>query len=185
MIYKYKVSICAIFQNEAIFLREWIEFHRLVGVDHFYLINDRSQDQYLEILRPYIQKGLVDLFECQVTMCQDLGLHLNKQVQEYNRLLPQIQLESKWVIAMDLDEFFYCVDKTDIREFVDRYSEKEIGAIYIFWQMFGTSHLTEIPPDQLLIESLTSCAEEQYAYNKYGKSLIKTSHCLQLGIQFF
>ena len=34
---QYKVSIGAIFKNEALYLKEWIEFHRIVGVEHFYL----------------------------------------------------------------------------------------------------------------------------------------------------
>ena len=36
---KYKLSICAIFKNEANYLKEWIEYHRMVGVEHFYLYN--------------------------------------------------------------------------------------------------------------------------------------------------
>ena len=31
------LSICAIYRDEAPYLVEWIEFHRLVGVEHFYL----------------------------------------------------------------------------------------------------------------------------------------------------
>ena len=27
------LSVCAIFRNEAPYLREWIEFHRIIGVD--------------------------------------------------------------------------------------------------------------------------------------------------------
>ena len=37
---KHQLSICAIFKNEAKFLKEWIEYHRLVGVDHFYLYDE-------------------------------------------------------------------------------------------------------------------------------------------------
>ncbi len=43
------------------FLREWIEFHILVGVEHFYLYNNFSEDNYLEVLQPYIESGIVTL----------------------------------------------------------------------------------------------------------------------------
>jgi len=43
---KFHVSICAIFKNEAPYLREWIEFHRIVGIDHFYMYNNRSDDDF-------------------------------------------------------------------------------------------------------------------------------------------
>jgi hypothetical protein len=31
------VSIAAIFKDEAHYLREWIEFHNMLGVEHFFL----------------------------------------------------------------------------------------------------------------------------------------------------
>ncbi len=34
---KFNVSLCAIFKDEADYLKEWIEFHRIVGVEHFYM----------------------------------------------------------------------------------------------------------------------------------------------------
>ncbi len=58
---KHYVSICAIFRDEAPFLEEWIEYHRMIGVEHFYLYNHLSADHYYEVLRPYIQEGIVEL----------------------------------------------------------------------------------------------------------------------------
>src|SRR4051794_11337491 len=52
--YQYDFTVCAIFQNEAKYLKEWIEYHRLVGAQHFYLYNNRSTDHYMDILQPYI-----------------------------------------------------------------------------------------------------------------------------------
>ena len=58
---QYKVSIGAIFKNEALYLKEWIEFHRIVGVEHFYLYNNNSDDNYREVLEPYIKRNIVTL----------------------------------------------------------------------------------------------------------------------------
>ena len=33
---KYTVAVCAIFKNESVFLKEWLEYHLLIGVEHFY-----------------------------------------------------------------------------------------------------------------------------------------------------
>ena len=30
---KYRISLCGIFKNEASFLKEWIEFHEMIGVE--------------------------------------------------------------------------------------------------------------------------------------------------------
>lgn len=60
---KYMVSFCLIFKNEAPFLKEWLDFHLTVGVDHFYLYNNNSDDNFREILEPYIGLGIVTLIE--------------------------------------------------------------------------------------------------------------------------
>ena len=53
---KYFFSIGAIFKNESHILKEWVEHYLFHGVDHMFLINDKSTDNYLEILEPYINE---------------------------------------------------------------------------------------------------------------------------------
>src|SRR5207248_10986601 len=57
------LAICAIFKNEAPYLREWIEFHRLVGVSHFYLYRNGSTDDWEPVLRPYIGDGIATIVD--------------------------------------------------------------------------------------------------------------------------
>ena len=47
--YKYEVAICLIFKNEAAYLKEWIEYHRLLGVERFYFYDNESNDNTKEI----------------------------------------------------------------------------------------------------------------------------------------
>ena len=52
---KYSVSLCLIFKNEAPFLKEWLDYHLTVGVDHFYLYNNNSDDDFMrEIGRAHV-----------------------------------------------------------------------------------------------------------------------------------
>lgn len=60
---KYRISLCLIFKNEAPFLKEWLDYHLTVGIDHFYLYNNNSDDNFKDILQPYIEKGLVTLVD--------------------------------------------------------------------------------------------------------------------------
>ena len=53
------LSVCAIYRDEAPYLREWIEFHRLVGVERFFLYDNRSADDHREVLAPYVASGIV------------------------------------------------------------------------------------------------------------------------------
>ena len=60
---KYRVSLCLIFKNEAPFLKEWLDYHLTVGVEHFYLYNNSSDDDFKRVLEPYIKKGTVALID--------------------------------------------------------------------------------------------------------------------------
>ena len=53
--------MCALFKNEGRYLREWLEYHRLVGVDYFYLYDNGSRDRSVQVLQPYIREGLITL----------------------------------------------------------------------------------------------------------------------------
>src|SRR5690349_21892895 len=57
--YKYEVCILAIFQDEADYLKEWIDYHRTIGVDHFVLLNHYSNDNYKEVLQPYVDDKII------------------------------------------------------------------------------------------------------------------------------
>ena len=41
-----ELAVCAIFRDEAQYLDEWLTFHHGVGVERFFLYNDRSTDDY-------------------------------------------------------------------------------------------------------------------------------------------
>jgi glycosyltransferase involved in cell wall biosynthesis len=60
----YNLSVGAIFKNESHSIREWIEHYIYRDVEHFYLIDDSSTDNTVEIIKPYISVayfGLISL----------------------------------------------------------------------------------------------------------------------------
>ena len=60
---KHFLSVCAIFKNEGRFLKEWLDYYLLAGVDHFYLYDNGSDDDGVAVLKPYVDKGLVTLID--------------------------------------------------------------------------------------------------------------------------
>ena len=49
-IYKYQTTLVLIFKDEAPFLQEWLTYHLTLGIDHFYLYQNNSTDNYMEVL---------------------------------------------------------------------------------------------------------------------------------------
>lgn len=169
-----KLSICAIFRNEALYLKEWIEYHKLVGVEHFSLYNNESDDAYLQVLRPYIQQGevtLIDWPDRHVDKWQNnkFAWVYSTQVAAYEHAFKHAK--SKWVAAIDIDEFIVPMKAPRITQILDKY-EKHPG-IEISWRIYGTSDLEEIPSDKLMIEALNKRSHPEYPLNGRYKTIAK------------
>ncbi len=119
---KYNVSICVLFRNEAKNIKEWIEYHRLIGVDHFYLYDNGSSDSFIKEIRPYINKKMVTLVQWPVFIEKALGPDLFKwvlgvQIPAYeNALHMYAKRDSKWMVFLDIDEFLIPVKHGSIGE---------------------------------------------------------------------
>lgn len=161
--YKQELAICSIFQNEARFFKEWLEFHKLVGVQHFYLYNNNSTDNYKEILAPYIQKGEIDVYDWPET---DHGL--KAQLSAFNDCLTRTRNKVKWVAFLDLDEFLFPVSDFDLKDVLKEF--EECAQVSVNWFMFGTSNIAKIPDNALMIECLTKCDPKG---NKHVKSIVR------------
>eukprot|EP01026_Neomeris_dumetosa_P053427 TRINITY_DN476_c0_g1_i9.p1 TRINITY_DN476_c0_g1~~TRINITY_DN476_c0_g1_i9.p1 ORF type:complete len:565 (+),score=9.23 TRINITY_DN476_c0_g1_i9:81-1775(+) len=98
----YNISICAMFRNEGRILLEWIAYHNIIGINHFYLYNHESEDEGLPVLEPLIQQGLVTITNIsELPMISELIL----QDSVMRHCSDSFSRQSKWLISIDLDEF--------------------------------------------------------------------------------
>ncbi|MGL5099839.1 MAG: glycosyltransferase family 92 protein, partial [Fusobacteriaceae bacterium] len=125
---KYYATICGIFKNEASYMKEWIEYHKMIGVQHFYLYNNFSEDNYKEILEPYIKEGVVTLKEWPVKA---------GQMSAYKDCYENYKSESQWICFLDFDEFICPYEEKNICDWLKKF--ERYPSIVIYWKMFGTS----------------------------------------------
>jgi hypothetical protein len=90
------LSLGAIFKNEAFIMEEWISHYIDEGVEHFYLIDNGSTDNYKEIL---------DKFGSKITLFVDPKRHA--QAELYNKYFKPVNRMNTWMIIVYLDEFMY------------------------------------------------------------------------------
>jgi hypothetical protein len=135
------LDVGAIYLNEGPHLREWIEFHRMVGVERFFMYDNGSTDDHLEVLAPYVDDGIVVLDRWPMEPgCQQLA---------YSHCLETHRDESRWIAFIDLDEYLFCPSYEPLPEVLKEY-ERHPGVV-VSWCIFGTSgHLTK--PAGLTIE---------------------------------
>jgi Glycosyltransferase family 92 len=123
------LSICAIYRDEARYLREWIEFHRLVGVERFFLYDNLSADDHREVLAPYVANGTV--------VVHDWPISYIAQMPCYRNCLDLHREDSRWIAFIDVDEFLFSPTGTPVSEVLRDY--EQWPGVGVHWAMFGTS----------------------------------------------
>lgn len=173
--YKYQLAVATIFRNDAPYLREWIEFHRLVGVEHFWLYNNSSTDDYAELLAPYVEEGIVDLFDWGSGQDDWNGFCFGVQPAAYRDAISRARSEeqkTKWLALIDSDEFVFPVEEYSLLECLERYYS-DCSGVCVNWQLYGTSGVERIPSNKLMIEMLLYKAPHDYPRNRYYKSIVQ------------
>lgn len=166
--YQYQIAACLMFQNETFYLKEWIEYHKMLGVEHFYLFNNGSTDNYLEVLEPYIQSGDVELYEYPDIGKNQTEHNYNQCYKVYTQALALARGKVKWLAIIDADEFIVPIKKKSLLNLLNRY--EKYGGLYLNYLHFGTSHQKRISKKKLIIEALDHCAEQPIAF---GKSIVR------------
>ena len=60
----------------------------MIGIEHFYLYNNNSEDDYRTVLNPYIERGLVTLIEWPYNQ---------GQIKAYKHFYDSFRQETQWV----------------------------------------------------------------------------------------
>ena len=153
--YKYKVSLCGIFKNEGRFLDEWIQYHLVIGIEHFYLYNNNSNDNYLKILQPYIDQGIVELIDWPYD---------HSQMQAYEHCYKNYNNETNWLTFLDADEFVCPISTDNIQLWLSDY--ENYPGVAVYWRQFGSNGKLIHDNNQLVIEQYTQCWPILGAYPK-------------------
>jgi hypothetical protein len=174
--YEYNLVVGSMFKDEAPFLTEWIEYHRILGVEHFYLYNNDSSDNYYEILEPYINAGIVELIDWSSSYAP---WHPTKyvhwsgfQLSAFNDCIQRNLGKAKWVAILDIDEYILATKGVNsLVKLLEYHSQKKVGSIQMKWRCYGFDEVWEIPHNSVMIESLNRRAKDNFDANYHTKSI--------------
>ena len=172
--YQYQLAIGAIFRDEAPYLKEWIEFHKLVGVQHFYLYNNCSTDEYESVLSPYIHSGEVELIQWPYTSSSWENWLYEVQAGAYRDSISLAKGKAKWLALIDIDEFLTPMSSNNVPDILKEY--EVFGGVGFNWKIFGHSGLLDLEPNKLLIESLVMTAVHDRPTHLGIKSIVRPEY---------
>jgi hypothetical protein len=169
------LSIGCVFKNEGHALHEFIEHHLFHGVDHIFMINDFSTDNYLDIITPYIDNGTVTLFNNDI-----ITKDTNRQEKIYTKYFMPLITITEWLALIDLDEFLYSPLDINCKNIVRKY-ENECEQITVEWKTFGSNQHDYQPFS--IVSGFNKCCNYHESKDHYSyKSIIKMKNLIKFGI---
>jgi hypothetical protein len=158
----YNLSIGAIFKDEAPYLKEWLEHYIKREVDHFYLIDDSSTDNYKEVIEPYKDRVTVIPFD----RTTEIYIKGGRIVEAYHKCFSPIQNQTEWMLICDIDEYVWSPRSVSMKSQLKELG-KDYDSIVIQGANFG-SNGHEKQPKQI-VNSFTRRQILKETDEGYGK----------------
>jgi len=173
------LAILAIFRNEATIMEEWIKHHVDEGVDHFYLINNQSTDNYSEILARY--KDKITLYQHDKVYNVDaIEKTFGGQIKSYEMVLPDIKED--WLYVVDLDVFAYVRKPyANIKDLLLKEGHR-FDQIIIKLKQFTSAGLIK-QPDNVVDNFTVRWDHNTYQY-LLGKAIMRTNKIDRVDINY-
>jgi len=188
---RYNFSIAAVFKNEEKYLKEWIDHHLNRGVDHIYLINDFSEDNYMDVIYTYLKQKAITLIENQ-TEDKNYG----RQERIYNNFLFNYIRPSNWMGILDIDEYLWSPQAYNLQKILAELDKTTIEGVIIWNVVFGGNDYIIQPKSivdsfvkredvisKLKKYNFSKAAAQKYLLQSfYCKQIIKTKNFQKFGV---
>ncbi len=162
--------VFALHRQESAHIKEWLDYHLLVGVEKFFLRDNNSPGDpaTLEILQPYIDKGIV-------VNTPLVGKAAGQQSQAYTEFI-ESRPDAKWVAFIDIDEFLCPVLSDSVPDALAEFDD--FAGVGINWRCFGTSDCIKSP--EYVTASNYRRSYDHFPPNAHIKSIVRperVTHC--------
>jgi hypothetical protein len=142
------VALCCRIRDEARFLAEFIEYYLAAGIDHFFFYEKLSQDNFEEVLQPYVNRGLA-------TVSADWP-HIPVSPSAEQDCILNCMGRFEWIGFIDADEFVVIRDGRSIGDFLSDF--RGYPAVALHWRMYGSNGHKSRPSGPVILEY--TCREQ-------------------------
>ncbi|MFK7952130.1 MAG: glycosyltransferase family 92 protein [Ekhidna sp.] len=167
---KHFLTFATNFKNENPYLKDWIDYHLKVGVDHFYLYDQDGSEEAKEILKPYEDKGVVTRHPwTHMDGTKYDGAtkwwQRNKNHMGFAHAANTYRKDFQWLMKIDVDEFLFPLDgKIHLHDWLKTVDEKKIKGVKLPRINFGNNGF-DTKPEGSVMEAYTK-REANYSDHK-------------------
>lgn len=118
---------------------EWVAYHQLQGVEHFFLYINDDLSKVRQHLEPLVKRGLVTVIDWQWP--EEYRGHHQFQQAEQNGCLMRMRGQARWVALTDLDEFVQSmVPGMNVAEFLHKTNVRDhVGSLIVQSTWWGSN----------------------------------------------
>lgn len=159
-----KIALVGIVKNEGPYLREWIEYHKLLGISKFYIYDNSSTDDTAEILKELAA-------DSNIVYQRVSGVA--HQMDVYNDALAKARKNEEYLFFLDADEFVFLQDSSaKLLGAVQAIFSQDpaVGGVAINWLIFGSSNY-EKKPQGLVTQNYFWRSKVEFERNAHVKTI--------------
>jgi hypothetical protein len=140
---------------------DWFLWHKYLGFEHFYIIDDGCEPSVAEILEPYGDE--ITYFDIE----NKNKLRSHREI--IKEMFLRFKKESHWLAFMDEDEYLMPLSQKSIGQFLETIEDK--NAVYLQWRTFGPEGRAHpLVDDEIIMDEYRT-----YSYVCQGKMIVNTN----------
>lgn len=132
---KPSVLLCCIAKMENLYLRDFVEYYKNLGVENIVLYdnNDVNGEYPQQVIGDYISNGFVIYKNAR-------GLH-RYQLKAYTECYKEYRESYDWLAFFDIDEFVELTNNKTIGEFLSKPEFEKATSVLLYWRQYGDNGL--------------------------------------------
>lgn len=172
-----RLAIALMERNEGRYLKEWLDYHILMGADYFYIYDHASDDDSLKVIAPYAERGMAEINRVE-------GEYLPTQINVYNDALNKARYSAEYLAFIDTDEFLLPMKHDRALDAIDEifasYADNPFkspgscaaGGIGVNWRVFGSSG-HDVPADGPVMNEYRYRGPDDLMMNAHIKTICR------------
>ena len=141
------ITLCLMSRDESKYLKEWIIYHKLIGINNFIIYLHNNSDNSYDLINNIKQKLGVNI-SLHIENTENIDWQVKSTM--FNKIINEASTE--FFCCLDIDEFIVLPQSDHIEEILTLPIFNGFGGIAVYQDIFGSNNQTE-SPNGLVIEN--------------------------------
>ena len=180
---KLGICICSIAKNENLYIKEFINYYYLLGVDKIIIYdnNDIEGETFDNILKYYINNHFIEIIDVR-------GIS-SIQIPIYNYCYKKNKDIYDWIGFIDIDEYLYIKNEKSIKNYFFSNRFKKCQTIYFNWIIYSDNDKIKYENKPLnkrfTIQKSTSIEGKSFVRGGFNNLIMPTTMIPGINIYYF